>query len=493
MRLGDRVSVSGFQAALAGADLDLPDAVLARLRADRTTVDKAAQGETPVYGLNTGLGGNVAHRLTPDEIEPFQRQLIEGRAVAVGPPLPEQIGRAVILARLVSASRGGSGMSPEMAAHLCAVFRAGLSPAIARFGSIGASDLTQNAGWALAILGQGEMWSNGTIGPARDLLAQNGLNVPRLQPKDAMALINHGGLSVVLSAHALFEAQQGLLMARAAAALSYVGYQANTDIFAPDINAIRASPSQSQVAAWFARHLSTTAPARRIQDAISFRVVAPVFGAAFDIVSRASAIWEDEANGLSDSPVVLGAEAMRSTPNFHAPALALALESGAQAMAMVANAMVQRSQRMMSPELSGLPKYLSPVGGASAGMVPLQKTAAALLGDIRRHAMPVAFDPAPVSETVEDMAPMTAHAAQKLAEQGQSFQLLCGLEAIVAAQAVDLRGAPPAVGAIATLHSALRARVAPLVQDRALGPDVSICADVLRGLCNDSKSPFGQI
>ena len=128
-----------------------------------------------------------------------------------------------------------------------------------------------------------------------------------------------------------------------------------------------------------------------------------------------------------------------------------------------------RLQRLMNPDLTGLPRYLTPVGGASAGFVPLQKTAAALLGDVRRHAMPVAFDPAPVSDAVEDMAPMTAQVAEKLSAQMEPLQLLAGAEAVVAAQARDLRGlkATP-------LHLTLREKVPFLKEDRALGADVDL-------------------
>ena len=443
---------------------------------DRAVVDAAAAGAAPVYGLNTGLGANLGHRIAPEDIPRFQRQLIEGRAVATGPALPPETGRGVLLARLVSIR--GSGMSLSMVDHLLAVYAAGLSPRVPRFGSIGASDLTQNAVWALALLGSGTVWRDGAEVEAGRALAEAGITLPALQPKDAMALINHGGLTTALSARALHAGGVALAMLRAAALLSYAGYDANRDIFAPAVNALRPAPMQAETAAWFAERLKGAQSPRRVQEALSFRTIAPVLGAALDAQGRAVAVWADEANGLSDSPAVLGDEAMRSTPNFHGPALALALESVALANAMCANGAVQRAQRLMNPDLSGLPRYLTPEGGASAGMVPAQKTAAALLAEVRRHAGPVTLDAAPVSETVEDMAPMTPQAALKLSGQAEALKLLAGYEALVAAQAIDLRGGalPPAVAA---LHSALRAEIPPLTADRPLGPAIETAARVL--------------
>lgn len=452
----------------------------ARLQKDRELVMQAASGGAPVYGLNTGLGANLGHRVPEQEIARFQYQILEGRAVAVGPALPADLGRGVILARVLSAAGGGSGMSLPVMDHLLAVLASGMAPAIPQHGSIGASDLTQNACWALALLGRGQMWRKGALMPAGEALQAEGIVPPPLAPKDAMALINHGGLTVALSAQALMATKRNLAMARACLLLSYLGYGANTAILGAELNALRPAPGQRAMAAWLSEALAGQASSpRRVQEAISFRAGPAVLGAAEDCLARAEEIWEAEANGLSDSPVVLEGEAMRSSPNFQAPALALAMENCAQAQAMVGSAALQRCQRLMSPDLSGLPRYLSPVGGASAGLVPVQKTAASLLADIRRHAQPVFFDPSPVSESVEDLAPMTPAVASKLSEQCASLALLLGIEGLVAAQAIDLRDLPALTGEPARLHGLIRAKVATLQEDRALGQDVEQVRDIL--------------
>ncbi len=476
MKLGARVTLAGFGAALAQRDLAIGPAVRPRLEAARRVVDAAVAGDAPVYGLNTGLGANLGHRIAPSEIAAFQRQLVEGRAVAVGPLLPPQTGRAVLLARLIGVAQGHSGMSVAMFEHLCALWRAGVSPGVPKYGSIGAADLTQNASWAMAVLGQGQMWDGAAWAEASEALASQRVTAPVLEPKDAMALINHSGTSVALAGAALGSAVAALGMMRQAAVLSFEGYAANAEIFAADINALRPSPGQAEAAAWFSEHLQPADP-RRVQDALSFRVLAPVIGAASDALDRAVAIWEDELNGASDNPVVSGQAAMRSTANFHAPALALALEQVSLALALVASGSAMRVQRLMNPDLTGLPRYLSPVGGASAGFVPLQKTVGALMGDIRRHAMPVVCDAAPVSDAVEDVAPMTPLAALKLSDQMVPLHLLAGIEALVGAQARDLRGLDAT-----DLHRAIRAKVPMLQEDRPLGTDVEAVVGVLRAV-----------
>jgi histidine ammonia-lyase len=56
------------------------------------------------------------------------------------------------------------------------------------------------------------------------------------------------------------------------------------------------------------------------------------------------------------------------------------------------------------------------------------------------------------------------------------------MEALVAAQAVDLRGLSPLGAGTAPLHAAIREAVPPLAEDREGGLDVEAVASVLDGL-----------
>ena len=488
-----RPSLDAFAAALApGTRLARPPGLRGRLEAARRAVEAAAADGAPVYGLNTALGANLGHRVAPDDPD-LQRRVLEGRAAAAGPPLPEAVGRAWLLARLVSAARGSSGMSRPVFEHLAACHEAGLSPEIPRHGSIGAGDLTQNAVAALALLGRGRLHLGGEARPAEEALASAGLAPPPLLPLDAMALLNHGALSAALSVRAVLAAEGALGALTLALVLSMEGYGASRAVLAADVQALRPAPGQAEAAARLRAALEGAHDApRRPQEALSFRTAAPVTGAAEDALARARGVLEAEIGGSSDSPAVLPDGRLVSTANFANPALALALEGAALALAMAAQGSVQRMQRLMTLALSGLPRYLSPEGGASAGMVPLQKTAAALLLEIRHAAQPAAFDPAPVSEGVEDMAPATPVCARKLSRGAAALETLAAIEALVGAQALDLR-APPATGAVAArLHAALRDGVPPPGPDRPLGGDVEHARAVLRREVRSVGGPGGS-
>ncbi len=476
MEIGGHVTPEAFIAAVDGdAKFGLSSAARAQIGQARAVVDRHAAGSAPVYGLNTGLGGNLAHRLQPQEMRAFQAQLLRGRSVGVGPPLPARIGRAALLARLIGVAQGHAGLSPPVAERMLDMLNAGLAPVIPTHGSIGAGDLVLGAHMGATLIGEGEVWFEGRRRPAADALREAGLAPVELAPKDALALANHSAVTTALAADVLVRGQTLLLLARAAATLAGEGFAMNLAVFDAAVNAARPAPGQAATAAWFRAALKGSSllesGARSIQDALSFRTLAVVFGAASVELERLGGAVAIELNAGGDNPAVLG-DAVLSTPNFHTSALATALDAAAVGVAQVATASAGRVVKLMTPGLSNLPKYLSPAGGASAGFVPVQKTLAALLGEVHRHAAPASLYAMPVSETVEDVAPQTPLAARKLGEGLDAWRLLIGIEAMVAAQAVDLR-APKALGAAGqALFERVRAAVPMLGEDRAIGPDV---------------------
>lgn len=154
----------------------------------------------------------------------------------------------------------------------------------------------------------------------------------------------------------------------------------------------------------------------------------------------AVSIVEIELNAAADNPlVIVTEERVLSTGNFHTPALSLAMESLGLAVAQAAAATAARFIQTTGSGRNGLPRYLSPVGGASAGFVPMQKTVAALMARVRHLANPVMLDFLPVSEGVEDHATQSTLTVEKLRSMIELWKKLIACELLAAAQAIDLR------------------------------------------------------
>lgn len=475
LRIADLVAV-----ARTATPVRLGPEARARVVAAREVVLRLARSGEAIYGLNSALGANTGAVLSADDLEAYQRRAVRARAVGVGPAYDRVSVRAMQLARIAGLACGGSGISPEVLDACIALLNHGVHPVVPRFGSIGVADLPQLSHLALPLFGEGEAEYQGTVSGGADALARAGLAPVTLGAKDGLALISANAATIARAALVLEEGA-GLLDAwLAAIALGLEGFRANLSPLHPAAVAARPAAGQVATAARLSALLDgsalwTPGAARRVQDPVSMRVVAQVHGAAEAAFARARAEVEVELNSAADSPLVFVDEGrMLSNGNFHVPALALALDAAAIALAQVASMGVARCQRFMTPALTGLPLQLTRHGPAHSGFATIQKTLMALWSEIRLRANPGSLDGMAVSEGIEDHATMGLTVAEKLGESIDRARYLVAIELLIAAQAVDLRGLDPAImGAGARrAYEAVRERVPVLDEDRPLGPDI---------------------
>jgi histidine ammonia-lyase len=476
-----RVAIDDVVAvARGGARVALAPEVAPRLAAAHAVVERLVHAGTPIYGVNSALGANVGERIEAADLAPFQSAAIRARAVAIGPPYDRESVRAMLFARAASLAVGGAGVSPAVVDALIALLNARVHPRVPRYGSIGVADLPQLSHLALPLIGEGEAEVDGALIAGRDALARAGLAPLALGPKDAIALVSANSATVGRAALVLHDALALLEQWNAAVALSYEGFRANPSPL--DLRVVRARPAPGQVA--IARTLRALlagsalfqpGAARRVQDPLSLRCVPQVHGALSWMLRQSSQQVKLELNCAGDSPLVLVDDGeMLSTSNFHVPALALALDAAAIAFAQAASLAAERCIRFMSPAMTALPLQLTRHGPLESGFATIQKPATALCNEIRLRANPGSLDFLPVSEGVEDHAPMTLGCVEKLAEIVARARYLVAIECIVAAQAVDLRGlAADTLGAGArAVYERTRREVAPLDHDRPLGADI---------------------
>lgn len=460
-----------------GRPVAIAPAACARLEAGRRIVERAIEQDLPVYGLTRGLGPQVTHALSRADMAAFSLRTLRGRAHGVGPRLPRDQARAVMAARLNGLLKGGAGISPSIAALLAELLNRGLTPQIPSIGSIGASDLCVLAHLGLALIGEGEIEAGGRVLPAAEALRQAGLAPATLGPKDGIALCSASSLSAGLAALALHDAAQLWRLAQLAAAASLEAFRGNLTPHDPAATAARPAPGQAEASAHLlailaGSVLADTSQARRLQDPLSLRTVGPLHGSLLAAIRFLGPAVLAELNGAGDNPLaVLDDGRLISTANFHTPALALALETLAQAVAQAAGGSVGRAGKLLSPALSDLPHGLSPRGPGNAGLAPLLKTAQSLLQEIRHLAQPVPADLRPPGDGVEDDSTTAPQAAKKLLEALWRLRVMLGVELIVAAQALRLHGVAPAP-VVAAACAALREVVPPLDEDRPYGPEL---------------------
>lgn len=478
---GDVVAVAHH-----GAQVALADGVLPRLMGERTLVDDVVDRQVPAYGLTTGLGARSSYALPRAELDAFSVRTVRGRANAVGDPLPTPVVRAALLARVNGLAGGGSGVRPQIVRLLVDLLNARVHPVIPEVGSIGASDLCQMAHVGLVVIGEGSAERDGELLDGATALRRAGLTPARLGPKDGHVLCSASPLAAGTGALALHEAGAVLALAQAVTALTYEGFRANTSPLDPRVLALRPAPGQSRAASELLAlldggELGDPRNARRVQDPVSLRCAAQVHGGGYAALEFADAALMPELNGCGDNPVVLpGTGEILSSGNFHTPGLALAYDTLALALTQTAAISAERTRRLLDPAVSGLSANLSPYGPERSGFAPLVKTAQALVAEIRFLAGPVCIDPRQGADAVEDDSTNAAFGARRLTVLLGRLRQLLAVEAVVAAQAVDL-AAPAALGrGPEFLHRAIRKLVPTLTDDRPHGVDVeTVSRDIL--------------
>src|SRR5258706_10577683 len=99
-----------------------------------------------IYGINTGLGPMAQYKISEEDQQQLQYNLIRSHCAGAGEPFSEELSRATLLARLNSLMKASSGIHPSVVTLLREFFNENISPCIFEKGGVGASgDLVQLA------------------------------------------------------------------------------------------------------------------------------------------------------------------------------------------------------------------------------------------------------------------------------------------------------------------------------------------------------------
>ena len=482
MRPGE-LALDQLQAIHAGGQtLTWSESSRAGVRASARLVQAAADGDAPVYGVNTGFGKLANQRIDKARLEMLQVNLIRSHSAGVGEPLGPQVVALMLALKAASLARGHSGVREVVIDTLLAVGNAGLVPLVPARGSVGASgDLAPLAHMTLALIGEGFMLVEGKAAPARDALAQAGIAPLKLGPKEGLALINGTQTSTALALHALFAFEPVLEAALVIGALTVDAARGSDGPFDPRIHALRGHPGQSDVARYY-RALLRGSGIRdshlegddRVQDPYSLRCQPQVVGACLDQLRHAALVLVREANAVTDNPLVFAEDGVLiSGGNFHAEPVALAADGMALAIAEVGAIAERRIAMLIDSGVSRLPPFLTADAGLNSGFMIAHVTAAALASENKSLAHPASVDSLPTSANQEDHVSMATFAARRLQEMISNTAHILAIEWLAAAQGIEflrpLRSSP----ALEQAHALLREQVPALGQDRYLAPDIA--------------------
>ena len=486
------VGLDQWRAIYRGAPVRLsPNAAPAIARSAAAVAAILARGE-PVYGVNTGFGKLASVRIADGDLARLQRNIVLSHAAGVGDPMPKPIARLMLALKLAGLAQGASGVAPATIALLEAMLARDLTPVIPCQGSVGASgDLAPLAHMAAAMIGVGDILVGERVLPAEEALAQAGLRPLELGPKEGLALLNGTQFSTANALAGLFEAERLFQSALVTGALATEAAKGSDTPFDPRIHALRRHAGQIDVAATLRSLMAGSAirashrqDDERVQDPYCLRCQPQVMGAALGVLRQAARTLEDEANGVTDNPLIFQgedgeAEAL-SGGNFHAEPVAFAADMIALTVCEIGSLAVRRIAMLVDPALSGLPAFLTPKPGLNSGFMIPQVTAAALVSENKQKAYPASVDSIPTSANQEDHVSMAAHGARRLLGMAENAFAVVGIELLAAAQGCDFHAPLASSRPLEAVRARLRQDVPHLDDDRHMHPDLAAAVAMVR-------------
>jgi histidine ammonia-lyase len=396
-----------------------------------------------------------------------------------------------MLLRLSTLATGRTGIRVQTAQALADVLSAEITPIVFEYGSLGCSgDLAPLAHCALALMGEGEVIdADGVRRPAAEALANADLAPIELAAKEGLALINGTDGMLGMLVLAIHDVRTLLTTVDVAAALSVEGLLATDRVFAGDLQALRPHPGQAASAANLRALLagSQIVASHRgpdcslVQDAYSLRCAPQVHGAARDTVDHAAAVAARELSSAIDNPVVLADGRVESNGNFHGAPVGYVLDFLAIVVADVASMSERRTDRFLDVSRShGLPPFLAGDPGVDSGHMIAQYTAAGLVSDLKRLAVPASVDSIPSSAMQEDHVSMGWSAGRKLRRAIDGLAQVIAVEVLTACRGLDLRAPLAPAPATAAVLAALRKEVQGPGADRYLAPEIAATVGLVR-------------
>ena len=459
----------------------------ARIKKARALVEDWVKKGTRIYGVTTGFGALSDVPISFEDTKTLQRNILLSHAAGMGNCMDDDVVRAMMALRINDFCRGNSGLRLETIQTLVHVLNAGIIPVVPEKGSVGASgDLVPMAHLALVLIGEGEAFVDGVRMPGARALAAKNIEPLELDAGEGLALINGTQFMLALGCLALHDALNLCKHADIAASMSLETLMGTRTAFDPRIHNARPHLGQMKAASDMMKItrnseiISSHRDCSRVQDAYTLRCSPQVHGASWDAFGYVERVIRVEMNASTENPLIFPeSEEFLSGGNFHGQPVALACDFLGIAIAELANISERRVERLVNPQLSGLPAFLVKDTGLNSGFMIAQYVAAALVSENKVIAHPASVDSIPTSANMEDHVSMGAIAARKCRDIVENSEQVIAIELLCGAQAIDMFTNLKAGKGTMAAYETVRSKVPCMTKDRFLSADIAAVRKLL--------------
>ncbi len=466
-----------------GARIEVAPAALEHVARYRQRFLRHLETGVVCYGVTTGLGALAKQDLDAEDRALLPRQILLGRAAAIGAPFAAEIVRGALLIKLAQFLDGACAVTPALCSFLADRLNDGLTPYVPSAGLGMAGEIIPLCHLAQVLTGEGFVLDTaGNPQPADLWYRAQGAAPYEPQPKEGLSLINGTAMAPAVAHHLLRSLDRTLSTADLVAACSIEGLAAPLEPYDPMVGRLRRDPGLDDATARLRDLLRDSEITRQAkQGPVSFRVIPQIHAAARRALDDLAAATAAEMISIGDNPAFIADEAdpakdhLLHCGNFHAAALTQTVEAASLATMQVGLLAERRLHRLLDARLSGLAPQLAKRPGLDAGLITLHKAALGLTAELRSLAIAPSLMHGESSFGQEDAMTMIFPALDRLGRIDRLNRQILGYElytALVAVDAVtDGRGMRPAP-AVAALRDRIRGVIPAYGGDRSYGPEI---------------------
>lgn len=421
----------------------------------RNNLELLLKNDKPIYGINTGYGIFADRKISINDTEKLNRNLILSHSVGTGDSLDQEVVKTAMLIRVNTLSKGFSGIRIEFIRNILKMINAGVVPVIPSQGSLGSSgDLCQLSHLALVLSKDktdedsesGKAFITGKCLSGKEAMKNAGIDRLILGSKEGLALINGATFSAAIAVLSVWDAQRMVDIANVALSLSLEALQGCSAAFDPRIQDARNSIGQKIIAGVIRKLLKGSTfidSTNKVQDAYSLRCAPQVHGAVYDTLQFVKSIVTGEINAATDNPLIFDDVSVLSGGNFHGESLAMVMDFLAIALVELGAISERRIFRLTDNNLNnGLPAMLvdnAKDAGVNSGLMMPQYTAASLVLENQTLASPDSIHSLPTSANQEDHNANSMTASRHTRMIIQNLLHILATEIYISIRAIDLR------------------------------------------------------
>ncbi|MGZ5208499.1 MAG: HAL/PAL/TAL family ammonia-lyase [Sulfuricurvum sp.] len=452
----------------------------------------------PIYGVTTGYGDSGKNYLAYEDARTLQVNLYRFHGCGVGDILSEKEIFYIVLVRLISISKGYSGVSIELLEAMLKFLELGILPAIPSKGSVGASgDLTPLSYIAAALAGEREVIYRSQIRPSAEVLRECSLEPYTFKPKEALAIMNGTSVMAGVLVSQLENFERLLVGLESFSAGLFEAMEADTTALEPFVHQVKPFEGQIKCASNLREKLAGAtlvhdrlsryksffdAENHNIQDRYSIRCIPQILGVAWDNLALAKKWVETEINSVSDNPLINCDEQIIYTGcNFYGGYMAHAADTLKICLANMADLLDKQFALLVDEKFNrGLGENLKLSSEHYYhGFKAMQITLSSLSADVMMRMLPASVFSRSTESMNQDKVSMGTTSALGLKDGIVDFSSMLAIAMLGIAQAMDIRGIEKFSPFAQTLYGKIRKISAPLIEDRRLDGDIAQIRELL--------------